>query len=142
MKRQSCKNLKLDRLKKRSDFVLAAQKGDKWVAKSVVTQCLQQEPHITPAAALTKNICCGFTATKKLGNAVIRNRVKRRLRAAAHDALHGATFCDQTQRHNLVFIGRAETLTLPYDQIVRDIRWSLKRLGVLTDQKAGNSHAK
>ena len=65
----------MERLKKRADF-LQATKGIRRV-----TQSLTLETCPTPEPA--EGVRVGFTATRKLGGAVERNRAKRRLRAAA-----------------------------------------------------------
>lgn len=63
----------------------------------------------------------GFTVTKKLGNAVIRNRIRRRLREAARQLLplHGRPGYDY------VFIARAAAHDRPYAQLLDDIRRAL-----------------
>ena len=66
----------------------------------------------------------GFTATKKLGGAVIRNRAKRRLRALAADLLphDGVAGADH------VFIARSSGLERPYAQLRADLAKALKRV--------------
>lgn len=66
----------------------------------------------------------GITASRKVGKAVARNRVRRRLRAAASEVLrqHGMTGCDY------VLIGRAATLSRPFPALVADLTTALKRL--------------
>lgn len=67
----------------------------------------------------------GLTASKKIGNAVIRNRVRRRLRAVAEEILPHAQLppCD------VVIIARPKiTLTRSFDDLKQDLRWSLSRL--------------
>lgn len=66
----------------------------------------------------------GYTATKRLGGAVVRNRAKRRLRAAAAAvvATHGRGGVDY------VLIARAATLTRPFDRLVADLIEALKRV--------------
>lgn len=65
----------------------------------------------------------GFTATKRIGNAVVRNRAKRRLRAAA-EALRdlAAPGCDY------VFIARQDTAKAPWERLLDDVRTALLRL--------------
>ncbi|EEE36960.1 ribonuclease P protein component [Rhodobacteraceae bacterium KLH11] len=67
----------------------------------------------------------GFTCSKKVGNAVARNRAKRRLREAARTVL-------STQGRDgwdYVLIGRAEvTATRPYDALLDDLRYALRKL--------------
>ena len=68
------------RLKRRADFLRLAAIGRKLVTKGFLLQAVQ----VTPAAeTAAPDVRLGFTATKKLGNAVTRNRAKRRLREAA-----------------------------------------------------------
>ncbi len=64
----------------------------------------------------------GFTCSKKVGNAVARNRAKRRLREIARLALpaYGKPGTDY------VLIGRKEiTATLPFDQLLQDLESNL-----------------
>lgn len=69
----------------------------------------------------------GFTASKKVGNAVRRNRAKRRLRAIADEVL--------TERaepgHDYVLIARAATVERDYGALIDDLHFSLKRIGLL-----------
>lgn len=108
-------------LKKRADFLRAAGSGFKFVKPSIIVQSRPRNESAVPEAA---SIRMGFTATKKLGNAIIRNRTKRRMRAAAAALMpeFGMEGCDY------VFIGRDETFKGSFANILRDMRHSLKRL--------------
>lgn len=107
---------KIERLLKRSDFLSAAEKGRKWVSKTVIVLTLPN--HLS-------TIRVGLTVTKKLDKrAVARNRMKRRLRAAAADILPLAEGC-----FDCVLIARAETATAPYQRLCADLRWCLEKLG-------------
>ena len=64
----------------------------------------------------------GFTVTKRVGHAVERNRIKRRLRAAALDA--GRDHAEMPA--DVVVIGRREALSADYDALVGDIRRALR----------------
>jgi ribonuclease P protein component len=66
----------------------------------------------------------GFTASRKVGNAVIRNRAKRRLRAAAAQVLplQGSPGTDY------VLIARATTAGRPYAALVADLAAALRRV--------------
>ncbi len=66
----------------------------------------------------------GFTVTKKIGNAVVRNRMKRRLRALARDviAADGAAGCDH------VLIGRAGGVERNYAALRADLAAAVAKL--------------
>ena len=66
----------------------------------------------------------GITVTKKIGGAVIRNRMKRRFRAIARDLLpaHGLAGSDH------VLIGRADGVERPYEQLGRELARALEKL--------------
>ncbi|MBV8800457.1 MAG: ribonuclease P protein component [Alphaproteobacteria bacterium] len=111
------KSLKIERLRHRPDFLHCARSFRK------VTPGLSLEAAATPpkfAQARTARI--GFTATKKIGGAVERNRAKRRLRAAAAALLplYGLTGSDY------VLVARAGTLTRPFADLLEDLAGALK----------------
>ena len=66
----------------------------------------------------------GFTASRKIGNAVTRNRAKRRLRSAAASILldKGKPGTDY------VLIARASTVDRPYDALIIDLEEALRRV--------------
>jgi ribonuclease P protein component len=101
------------RLKARPQF-LYVRNGVTERRKSLVIQARKRRddhPHIG----------AGFTATKKVGNAVIRNRSKRRLREAAHQLLakHGHSGIDY------VFIARQQTATIGWQRLLDDMESAL-----------------
>ena len=65
----------------------------------------------------------GFTASRKVGNAVARNRAKRRLRAAA------AALLPLLGRsgHDYVLVARPATVTRPYNVLLADIAEALRK---------------
>lgn len=69
----------------------------------------------------------GFTASKKVGNAVARNRAKRRLRAAVAAVMPSRAATD----HDYVLIGRKATLQRPYQDLLADLVRALRRTGCL-----------
>ena len=85
----------VETLSKRVDFI-AASKAEKFIGKSIIVQARPNS---------LKNIRVGYTASKKVGNAVMRNRAKRRMRAAAAETVgqYGTSSTDY------VLIGRAES---------------------------------
>ena len=108
--------VKIERLKSRPQF-LAAAKGVSEARGAVVIQRLDRGDG-DPVVRL------GFTATRKVGNAVIRNRAKRRLREAARAlapqlAVPGSDY---------VFIARMGTADRPWDRLLDDVKSALTRL--------------
>ena len=68
----------------------------------------------------------GFTVTKKVGNAVVRNRTRRRLKAAVELLLKERPITGV----DLVLIGRDSTRARDFIALQSDIRRALERTGV------------
>jgi ribonuclease P protein component len=66
----------------------------------------------------------GFTASRKVGNAVLRNRAKRRLREAAAVVLAR----DGHDGTDYVLIARAETAGRPYGKLLNDLETALRQI--------------
>lgn len=106
------------RLKKRREFLRAASRGKRAARPGLVIQALATEPG---------SLRLGFTVTKKVGNAVVRNRARRRLKEAARLTLPGLG----VDGFDLVLIGRDATGSRPFGQLIGDLRGALKQAGVL-----------
>ncbi len=59
----------------------------------------------------------GFTVTRKVGNAVVRNRIRRRLKEAVR--VHAAG--DMQPGNDYVIVGREEVLTAPFAAIKTEL---------------------
>jgi ribonuclease P protein component len=103
----------LRRLTKRAQFLNAA-KGRRAGRTALALQAI---PVSNPEAGL------GFTVTKKAGTATERNRIRRRLRAAARAC--GDAFKPQ---HDYVLVGRRDALSLPFDKIVADLSSAIHKV--------------
>jgi ribonuclease P protein component len=66
----------------------------------------------------------GFTVTKKIGNAVIRNRMKRRFRALAREILPELGVCGADH----VLIGRAGGIERDYASLSAELKRALKKV--------------
>lgn len=115
--------VKLRRLKRRSQFLKAAR-GNR-AGRSAFG--LQAIPAIDDDAGV------GFTVTKKVGNSPERNRMKRRLRAAA-----AACAGDFKPGHDYVLVARREALSQPFARMVADLGGLILRVH---DEKAGNTRS-
>jgi ribonuclease P protein component len=106
-------------MRRRADFLRAAQARRQGTA-GFLLQARRRAPDEAGDA-----IRVGFTASRKVGNAVARNRAKRRLRAAAHAVLPGAG----RPGWDYVLVARPEgTAARPYRDLVADLRWALDRV--------------
>lgn len=105
-------------LKKRAEF-LRVRGGARWAtpvcvveAKPSAGACSDQPPRF------------GFTVTKQLGKANVRNRIRRRLKAAV------ARLADSRAKPgtDYVLIARAAAYTLPFAEIVKHLDQALQRV--------------
>jgi len=105
----------MERLKKRADFLAVAAAGTRIHGAGFVLQLRDR--------ADGKAARVGFTVSKKVGTAVERNRVRRRLREIVRrhgpDAIRSG--CDY------VVIGRRNALDLPFDRLSADLSRALAR---------------
>ena len=111
----SKKNFSLpERILKRKTFMRATHNGRKFVSSGVILQVIPNDKKI---------VRVGFTTTKKLGCAVIRNKIRRRLRegvrlAFAPNALIG---------YDYVFIGRSATTNREMELLKQDMLYVLRQ---------------
>jgi ribonuclease P protein component len=124
------------RLKTRPQFLKVAAARRKWVTPGLVLQAARRQhgadraaPESLPQDAAGEPEDCpevrvGFTVTRKVGNAVVRNRAKRRLRAAAAEVFPR---CGRAGT-DYVVIGRLGTLTRPFDALRSDLEQAIEKL--------------
>jgi ribonuclease P protein component len=105
----------MDRLRQRADY-LATATGTKAPVPGFVLQARKREDE-GPARV-------GFTVSKKVGNAVERNRVRRRLkeivRLTADDRVRAG--------HDYVMVGRRGALTTPFGRMIEDFAMTLGKV--------------
>lgn len=105
-------------LRKRSDFLAVAAVRRKWTTPAFIVQ-VAPRPDALDVCGL------GLTTSKKMvGNAVKRNRARRRLRALARDVFPDAAKTGV----DYVLIAREAALTRAYDDLRKDMLWALDRL--------------
>lgn len=99
----------------RPGFIRARNHGEKAISKTVIIQAVRGDGD---------SWRYGLTATKKIGNAVIRNRVRRRLRVIAREVLAPIAMSGV----DYVLIGRATTATSSWSVLVTEAKKSLTYL--------------
>lgn len=117
------------KIKKRKDFIRAAKIGEKVVTTSIILQAAQSlsDSPIAPKF--------GFTTTKRIGKAHIRNRARRRMRAVVRElcplALNNTEY---------VLIGRRNTADCDFEILQRDLKYGLNKINrLLYGQKDENT---
>ncbi|HUB95043.1 MAG TPA: ribonuclease P protein component [Stellaceae bacterium] len=108
----------LARLKKRAEFLHVAGKGRRWTTPGLVLQAL---PRPAGEGAGSR---VGFTASRRVGMAVLRNRARRRLKEAVRRIVP-----DHWAPGDYVVIARTETARRDFADLVTDLETALRRVG-------------
>ena len=114
----------MQRLKQRADF-LAATAGAKAPAGGFVLQARDRHED--------GPVRVGFTCSKKVGNSVERNRVRRRLR----EVVRLAPPERMRRGYDYVLIGRSTALNMPFSRLVEDFESALRRVHTSRPNSAG-----
>jgi len=118
----------MERLKRRSDFRAVAQAaggGARVHASAFILQARARGKAGPPRV--------GFTVSKQVGNAVERNRVRRRLRELIRLAPPAAL----SASHDYVLIGRRAALKVAFDAMMKELGGALRRIHA--SSKSGSS---
>lgn len=114
---------RLPHLKRRADFLKIAKRGRKAVTKGMIVQALPRHD---------EQMHVGFTASRKVGGAVVRNRARRRMRALANSVLPNRAM----NGHDYVLIARAAISDRAFNDLSVDLLRALAKLDVLRDSAA------
>ena len=106
----------MERLRHRADFVAAAA-GTKVPTGAFVLQARKRDDG--------GPVRVGFTVSRKVGTAVERNRVRRRLKEIVRLSAATTSLC---HGHDYVLIGRRAALSLPFEQMTQDFERALRRV--------------
>jgi len=105
----------VDPLRKRRDF-LAAAKAERAGVSAFLLQGRDRGDG--------GEVRIGFTVTKKTGNAVVRNRIRRRLRAVARQVMGAAG----RPGYDYVLVAREQALAAPFPSLLDDLDRALRKL--------------
>ncbi len=111
-------------LRKRSDFLRIQNSEVKVAAKGLVLCAIP--------CSESSHVRVGFTVTKTVGNAVERNRVRRRLRALVREILPRFS----SSPADYVLIGRKAALTRDYEGLEKDLKYALHTIHKAADKAA------
>lgn len=113
------------RVKTEKDYQAVFQKGQSFANRQFVVYALKKEGQ--------GHLRVGLSVSKKLGNAVVRNRIKRAMREAIR-SLEG----DLQDQVDLVLIARKPVVDLAVDQVKRNM-WHVLSLAHVTKEKKGRN---
>jgi ribonuclease P protein component len=115
----------LPHLKRRADYLRVSRKGKACTVPGLVLQAYWRR-EAADRPELVGMMRLGITASRKVGNAVARNRSRRRLRAAAGEVLT----VHAQPGYDYVIIARGASLTRPFPALIGDLTAALRRLGL------------
>ena len=122
--------MRIATLKNRHDFLRVRAAARRWAAPGLVLQAAPM-PEVDAEEELVR---VGYTASRRIGNAVARNRAKRRLRATVAHVMPTSAQCGC----DYVVIARAATLTRTFDALVGDLTAALARVGARTGDQTSD----
>lgn len=106
----------INRIKANEEFVLTVRKGKTLKASSYVVHYLKSE----------RNICrIGISVSKKIGNAVTRNRIKRQIRAMCNSLI---SYSDYT--FDIVIIVKEHFLEESFENNKQTLNLLLSEIGI------------
>lgn len=112
--------MNIETIAKRADFLLAQKKGVSHATPGMAIQALRRDDGLP--------LRVGYTVSKKVGNAVTRNRAKRRLREIARQVL--GVRVDALRGVDIVLIGRTATPARDFTLLLADLEGAMTRLGL------------
>jgi ribonuclease P protein component len=107
-------------LRHRASFVRASKQGRQFATPSFIMLAVEDAELPTPQSPYIR---VGYTVTRKQGGAVVRNRIKRRLREAVRMA--SGSFAPNMA---YVLIARKKALLCPHSELIRDIRFAAGKI--------------
>ena len=107
----------INKIKSRKDFIKIQNNGCKAISIGIILQHLNNSNYENPSRF-------GFTASKKVGGAVQRNKAKRIMRSLVFDVIKKF----EPKGWDYVLIARKETVHRQYQKLKNDLIWAVKNL--------------
>ena len=120
----------IQRLVRRSEYLKVARARKYVATKGLILQFETKDLNVDGSAPRV-----GYTVSKKVGNAVTRNRARRRLKSVVNDVLNSSIELPL----DLVLIGKANTLQRTYDELLEDLRFALKNVRTRQEKVTGRT---
>lgn len=109
----------MESLKKNKEFKKVYENGKSYATRNLVIYCLNYEKG-------NKNRY-GLSVSKKIGNAVVRNKLKRRLREIINDFEKEKDFTG----YDIIFIARKPVINLDYHRLKKDVKKLYKKMKII-----------
>lgn len=110
----------MESLKKNREFKMVYSKGKSYATRNLVIYYLNRED--------LENNRYGLSVSKRIGNAVVRNKLKRRLREIIRDFENKYNF---DKSYDIIFIARNPVVDLDYSGIKRDVKKLYKKANLI-----------
>ena len=112
---------RINRLKKRYQFNYVYKSGEHFSGEHIV---------LYTATSKTKNIKIGLAVTKKVGHAVVRNKIRRRLREIIKKELPNLK-----QNYNIIIIARDNVTEASFEQLSLELNKLIKKANLIKDEE-------
>ena len=126
-------------IKKRHDFLRIGKENLRFHSKTTLILASKTPKQYlnNPRTKKVVDVCrIGYTVSKMVGNSVIRNRVKRRYRAAFKEL-----FTNYALNHyDYILIAKKEVATAEYKKLYDDLKFCLKGITKLLNKDESNKH--
>ena len=109
----------MESLKKNKEFKKVYENGKSYATRNLVIYCLNYEKG--------KKNRYGLSVSKKIGNAVVRNKLKRRLREIIREFEKEKEF----KGYDVIFIARKPVVKIGYQNLRRDVKRLYKKMNII-----------
>ncbi|PTV97907.1 ribonuclease P protein component [Halanaerobium saccharolyticum] len=109
----------MESLKKNKEFKKVYENGSSYATRNLVIYCLNYEKG--------KKNRYGLSVSKKIGNAVVRNRLKRRLREIIREFEREKEF----KGYDIIFIARKPVVNLDYHRLKKDVKKLYQKMNII-----------